>query len=188
MARLVARQQGVYVDIERKQVTNRIAVFGSVQPPEGIGSAGIGVSGGRAVKRGLKRLYDGVVGGLIRARYPWGRHPPRAKPADHFLPYLRVTASVFAADDVESEPRRCCRAIVAADAVLADESALGGVRRWRGGYADGAGGHEQDQSPAACPPSRAAHETTSPDIISGSPFAEGAPTRLVSTEALFSSP
>ena len=67
MARLVAGQQRGDIDIEGQQVADGVLIFGAVEPAEGIGAAGIGMGGGRAVERGFQRGDERVVGALIRA-------------------------------------------------------------------------------------------------------------------------
>ena len=85
----IARQQRRGVDVERKQIANRVAVFGAVQPAERIGAAGIWRGNGQAVERGFQRGQRGRVRRFVGPPGALGRHLPRTQLADDLLPRVR---------------------------------------------------------------------------------------------------
>ena len=79
VAGLVGRQQRRDVDVEREQIADGVLVFGSGQPPDRGGAAGIRMRRGRAIERRLERRDHArrtsrrpaaalPTGGICRAR------------------------------------------------------------------------------------------------------------------------
>ena len=142
--RVVGRQQGRGVDVERQQIAHRVGVLPAVQPVDG-GAARIGVGGSDAVEGRLQRRGDGGVGSRLGPRPARRRHRPRAQLPDDLLPRRGMVAHPDGVHRVEGEPRRQQALVVAGDAVAVEDRAdrLGRTGLLRRGLAGRPGGAER---------------------------------------------
>jgi hypothetical protein len=136
LARSVGRQQRVHVDVERKQIANRVGVFGPIQAMQR-GRRQRGGRIGRAIETrfqlGGKCIEPRSIGPLRTAR----RHHAGADLLDDLFPRLDVAADLRDVEPIELETRRFQPLIVTGDAVLIEERRLGrcrgcGLRCWSG--------------------------------------------------------
>ena len=128
----IARQQRRGVDVERKQIANRVAVFGAVQPAERIGAAGIWRGNGHGVQRGFQRGQRGRMRRFVGPPGALGRHLPRTQLADDLLPRVRMIAQIRRIDRVKLEPAGLYFAVVTRQAVCVHKRTVRRVSRWCG--------------------------------------------------------
>lgn len=107
------------VNFEGEEVADGVLVFGAVKPAEGVSAAGVGLLAVKSGFNGLDRSEVGVFGGAWNS---YGRHGSAAEAAEYFFPAFGVFGG---SGGVEAEIAvgRC--AVVAAEAVFADEGLLG---------------------------------------------------------------
>ena len=89
-------------------------------------AAGIGARGLAAIERGLQNADHVLVGGIVGTLDADRRHRPGAELADDLLPHLRVRRGVGDVEGVERQVAGLQAAVVAGDAVFANDR-----RRWR---------------------------------------------------------
>ena len=130
---VVPRQQRGDVDLQRQQVADRVLILGPVQPPEGLGAAGIGMGPRRLVERGLEIGQEAPAGRGIGTRTRTRGHRARAQLPDDLLPDLRVRGDVSNVHAFQRQPARLEAVAVAGDAVPGEDGPLGGGRLDAGG-------------------------------------------------------
>ena len=100
------------VDVDGKQVADRIVIFGAAEAAEGIGAAGIRLGRGGAVEQCFDPGDHRVVGSLVGPRRALGRHVADAQLAHHLLPDFGFCAGivgvqVFQREAAGLQARRC---------------------------------------------------------------------------------
>ena len=134
MARLVGWQQRGDIDIEREEIADRVLVFGSIEPPERLGSPGIRMGCRSAVERCLEGGDHGIVGGFVGPFLSDRRHLAGAEFPDDLLPHLRMRRDSLRRNNVERETRLFVVLVMTRQAVLLNNRKLGrGNRRGAGG-------------------------------------------------------
>ena len=93
VARIVGRQQGGGIDVERQQIADRVLVLDAVHAVQRRAS-GIGAGRRGAIDGVLDRAGEGVERGALGPLGAGGRHQAGAHLADHLLPDLRVGAAI----------------------------------------------------------------------------------------------
>ena len=135
---VVGRQLRRDIDVERKQVTNRVLIFGAIQAVERCGPSWIHPLTARCVERRFEPVGSSVDRRLIGPRRSGGRHRTVPKLDDHSFPELDALADLAEQGGVQHQAA-CFEAIVMARrAVSSDQRAVSaccsGLKcgRWRG--------------------------------------------------------
>ena len=101
MTGLILRKEFRGIDLQREQIPNGVLVFGAGETTECVGSAWIGMRGGRFVERVRKPRHNSAVSAFLRALHSRRRHLSCAKFSDNFFPDLRMLRDVVQPDAVE---------------------------------------------------------------------------------------
>ncbi len=113
--RVVARQQRRGVDVQCKEITNRVRVFGTIQAMDE-GPTGVRCTERAAVESCLERGNEGVTRISRRSGHPgWRHHAGPELPGD-LLPHLRIRGDVGQIRGVEGQPRGSASRAVTRDA------------------------------------------------------------------------
>ena len=128
VARVVAGQQGVHVDVEGQEVADGVAVLGAIQAPERLRPPRVRRCVGAGVERGLDVREQPLVGGRLGPRRPRRGHGPGPELADYPLPHLGVAGHVVEGRRLERQSALQRPVVVAAEAVAVDERLLRAAR------------------------------------------------------------
>ena len=121
VGRLISRQFRRHLDIEGKQIADRVVVFDAIEPMDRADPPGVRVRRPCAIDRGFERRGDRVIGGRVGPRHPCRRHRPRAKLGDDALPDLGSRSRIGDVDAFEHKAGGVESLAVAGNAVLVDE-------------------------------------------------------------------
>ena len=133
----VIRQPPAGVDVELKQFLDGAGVLGAIQALEAA-PAGIGISPGVGVDRGLERGDQLLIRGRLRTRHAWGRHHARPHLANHALGHVGFVGDLRDVKRREREIARLAAVAVATGAIPLHERVLFFVcGRRRGGMRHG---------------------------------------------------
>jgi hypothetical protein len=103
VARVVAREQRIGVNLQVEEIANSIPVLRAVEAAESIGTSRIWIRGGYAIERRLKMRNEGVVGRLARSGPSHRGHRPCAKLADDQFPPLGMGGNIGDIERAENE-------------------------------------------------------------------------------------
>ena len=125
VAGVVSRQEVGDVDIEVQQVPDDVVVLGPAESVQRLGATGVRVGDRRAVKLGLEPGPQRVVGRLVWPGARLRRHGAGSQLADHLLPDLGRAGDVGEVESCQRESPGAEPVVVAGDAVLVKQRALG---------------------------------------------------------------
>ena len=129
VGRIVGRQEFRGVHFEREDITNRVGIFGAV---EAMHAGRNQIGGGAAVEFLLHERDHGFEYRRSRTRHARGRHHPGAKLAHDLFPGLGVVVHTGGVELIEQQSSGLQALVVAGDAILIEEGALGSRRRYCG--------------------------------------------------------
>ena len=139
---IVRRQQDRWIDFERQQIADRVAVFGAVQTPKER-AARIRVSGGVTIEFSREpgdQASTSRVVGLWHAL--WGHHPDPHL-ADDLFPDVCILFNMGEVQRVERQPSGFGALVMARDAVLIEDRAV--ISRLRRDRSCSTGGNCQNE-------------------------------------------
>ena len=116
------------VDLQVKQIANRVGVFGSVQAMQA-GSSRVGICEAGTIESGFQFGCEGIEDSPFRTARPTRRHHPAANLANNLFPRLGALPDVGNVERIERQTARLCCLVVTRHAVLCQDSLR---LRWRG--------------------------------------------------------